>query len=232
MATTNYSLCFSSSLSTNVPTVQTRRVKVSEIWGKKVSKLNFAKLMKIAAGFVLPENRKEDAAAFASFVSKAKATYVDEDGDEITMTTSNELDDAFVHLFVKAKPFVVTISIPQVVEASKAPVMASAARMRGGMPKRIQIRKVEPSDLRMAAMKAAQAMAPLAETDVPMDNNKPPNGGELFIHARHTCDGCQKSPIVGTRYHATKIPDFDLCKSCYEKYEGDDLDFKPEVQGK
>ena len=200
--------------------------------------------MKIAAGFVLPENRKEDAAAFASFVSKAKATYVDEDGDEITMTTSNELDDAFVHLFVKAKPFVVTISIPQVVEASKAPVMASAARMRGSsktppldilaltMPKRIQIRKVEPSDLRMAAMKAAQAMAPLAETDVPMDNNKPPNGGELFIHARHTCDGCQKSPIVGTRYHATKIPDFDLCNSCYEKYEGDDLDFKPEVQGK
>lgn len=211
-------------------TVQTRRVKVSEIWGKKGSKLQFAKLMKLAAGFVLSEKDNKDGAALATFTSKAKATYVDEDGDEISITTNNELDDAFVHLFVKAKPFIVTVTIPQVVEASKAPIMVSA-KVRGGMPKRIQIRKVEPAGLRMAAMKVAQAMAPCAETAVPMDNNKP-NGGELFIHARHTCDGCQKSPIVGSRYHATKIPDFDLCKSCYEKYEGDDLDFKPEVQGK
>lgn len=191
--------------------------------------MQFAKLMKLAAGFVLSENKDE--AALAAFTSKAKATYVDEDGDEISMTTNNELDDAFGHLFGKAKPFIVTVTIPQVVEASKAPIMVSA-KVRGGMPKRIQIRKVEPAGLRMAAMKVAQAMAPFAETDVPVDNNKPPIGGELFIHARHTCDGCQKSPIVGTRYHATKIPDFDLCKSCYEKYEGDDLDFKPEVQGK
>lgn len=184
--------------------------------------MQFAKLMKLAAGFVLSENKDE--AALAAFTSKAKATYVDEDGDEISMTTNNELDDAFVHLFVKAKPFIVTVTIPQVLEANKAPIMMSA-NVRGGMPKRIQIRKVEPAGLRMAAMKVAQATA------VPMDD-KNPNGGELFIHARHTCDGCQKSPIVGTRYHATKIPDFDLCMSCYEKYEGEDLDFKPEVQGK
>ena len=54
---------------------------------------------------------------------------------------------------------------------------------------------------------------------------------EFFIHARHTCDGCSKSPIVGTRYHATKIPDFDLCGTCFENYQGEDLDFKPEIQG-
>jgi hypothetical protein len=74
---------------TNLSTVQTRRVKLSEIWGKKGSKLQFAKLMKLAAGFVLPENGKDDA-SLAAFTSKAKATYVDEDGDEITMTTNNE----------------------------------------------------------------------------------------------------------------------------------------------
>lgn len=56
-------------------------------------------------------------------------------------------------------------------------------------------------------------------------------GEDNFIHARHTCDGCSKTPIIGTRYHATKIPDFDLCTACYEKYEGEDLDFKPEING-
>eukprot|EP00586_Coscinodiscus_wailesii_P018021 CAMPEP_0172519932 /NCGR_PEP_ID=MMETSP1066-20121228/291705_1 /TAXON_ID=671091 /ORGANISM="Coscinodiscus wailesii, Strain CCMP2513" /LENGTH=746 /DNA_ID=CAMNT_0013302607 /DNA_START=143 /DNA_END=2380 /DNA_ORIENTATION=+ len=42
-----------------------------------------------------------------------------------------------------------------------------------------------------------------------------------FIHARHTCDGCIKAPIVGLRYHAIDIPDYDLCEKCYEKYDGD-----------
>jgi hypothetical protein len=42
-----------------------------------------------------------------------------------------------------------------------------------------------------------------------------------FIHARHTCDGCIKAPIVGIRYHAIDIPDYDLCEKCYEKYDGD-----------
>jgi len=35
-----------------------------------------------------------------------------------------------------------------------------------------------------------------------------------FMHRRHTCDGCGQSPIIGCRYHATNIPDFDLCESC------------------
>merc|ERR1719254_8980 len=52
---------------------------------------------------------------------------------------------------------------------------------------------------------------------------------EFFVHARHTCDGCGKSPIIGTRHHATKIPDFDLCTACFEKYEGEALDFVPAI---
>eukprot|EP00956_Cyclotella_meneghiniana_P011356 scaffold15942_cov78-Cyclotella_meneghiniana.AAC.19 len=51
----------------------------------------------------------------------------------------------------------------------------------------------------------------------------------FFIHARHTCDGCSSTPIIGTRYRATKIPDFDLCQKCFTSYEGEDLDFKPET---
>ncbi len=41
----------------------------------------------------------------------------------------------------------------------------------------------------------------------------------LFIHGRHTCDGCLSTPIVGKRFHA--IPDYDLCETCFKNYNGD-----------
>ena len=56
-------------------------------------------------------------------------------------------------------------------------------------------------------------------------------GNEYFVHARHACNGCTVTPIIGTRYHSTKLPNFDLCETCFTKYEGDTLDFTPEFQG-
>ncbi len=178
--------------------------------------------MSLAASFALPEGDVNDA-GLATFTAKAKVTYIDEDGDEITMTSNDELDDAFLQVLApftktlpsKAKPFVITVTVPQDQAAGKASVLIAGKK---GMPKRIQVRKIEPSKRLLA-----------------LPNDKPPSAGKksmnTFIHARHTCDGCQKSPIIGTRFHATKIPDFDLCATCYEKYDGDDLDFKPEIQG-
>jgi hypothetical protein len=55
---------------------------------------------------------------------------------------------------------------------------------------------------------------------------------EYFVHARHTCNGCSVTPIIGPRYHSTKMPDLDLCALCFTKYEGDKLDFKSEIKGK
>merc|ERR1711976_1038446 len=49
-----------------------------------------------------------------------------------------------------------------------------------------------------------------------------------FIHGRHTCDGCYVSPILGIRYHATNLPDYDLCQGCFQKYKGDEIIFQPE----
>lgn len=34
---------------------------------------------------------------------------------------------------------------------------------------------------------------------------------EFFVHARHVCNGCSVTPIIGPRYHSTKMPDLDLC---------------------
>jgi len=53
--------------------------------------------------------------------------------------------------------------------------------------------------------------------------------GKHFIHARHTCDGCLKAPIIGLRYHAINLPDYDLCESCHDKYNGKDIEFHVEV---
>ena len=54
---------------------------------------------------------------------------------------------------------------------------------------------------------------------------------EFFVHARHACNGCSVTPIIGTRYHDTKMPNVDFCASCFTKYEGNKLDFTPTIQG-
>lgn len=52
-----------------------------------------------------------------------------------------------------------------------------------------------------------------------------------FVHARHTCDGCGTAPIIGLRYHAQDIPDFDYCETCMANYHGTEVIFQPEQLG-
>ena len=47
-----------------------------------------------------------------------------------------------------------------------------------------------------------------------------------FIHGRHTCDQCLTTPIVGARYHALNLPDYDLCASCFGNYKGSEITFE------
>jgi hypothetical protein len=49
-----------------------------------------------------------------------------------------------------------------------------------------------------------------------------------FIHGRHTCDGCFTSPIIGYRFNAINLPDYDLCFKCVKNYKGTDVHFQPE----
>ncbi|XP_067046975.1 ankyrin-3-like isoform X2 [Acropora muricata] len=39
------------------------------------------------------------------------------------------------------------------------------------------------------------------------------NGGER--HLCISCDGCQRSPIIGSRWHCKTCPNYDLCTLCY-----------------
>jgi hypothetical protein len=52
-----------------------------------------------------------------------------------------------------------------------------------------------------------------------------------FIHGRHTCDSCLVSPIVGKRYHATNLPDYDVCEVCFENYQGEEIKFEAVEHG-
>jgi hypothetical protein len=47
-----------------------------------------------------------------------------------------------------------------------------------------------------------------------------------FIHGRHTCDSCLVTPIVGIRYHAINLADYDLCAACKENYKGNEFQFE------
>merc|ERR1712137_641066 len=47
-----------------------------------------------------------------------------------------------------------------------------------------------------------------------------------FIHGRHTCDGCLCTPIIGKRFHATNLPDYDLCARCRDNYKGTEIVFE------
>jgi len=200
---------------------QVRRMKVAEIWDKSSSILSYSKLLSIAAGFAVLENE--------SFVANAKVTYIDEDGDEVNISSDNELKDAFLQVIAMLpvrKPFLITVTAPKTEGKGKTENKAT------GMPKRIQLKKMEPAKRvfsvsmdKPPTVLGCKGNAVLRITPKDFEN-------QSFVHARHTCDGCSMSPIIGTRYHATKIPDFDLCTSCYKEYEGGDRDFTPEIQGR
>jgi hypothetical protein len=62
--------------------------------------------------------------------------------------------------------------------------------------------------------------------DAPEPDEKPAAVEREFIHGRHTCDRCLCTPIVGKRFHATNLPDYDLCEKCKDGYKGTEIQFE------
>lgn len=63
----------------------------------------------------------------------------------------------------------------------------------------------------------AEDKKPRAEPKKALVGSVPSYFDIKFIHGRHTCDGCLITPIVGLRYHAANLPDYDLCQKCVLK---------------
>jgi hypothetical protein len=74
------------------------------------------------------------------------------------------------------------------------------------------------------------------EDDIENTETAPKEGDEEgpppFIHGRHTCDSCLITPIIGQRYHAANLPDYDLCSNCFKNYKGTEAQFEPVELGK
>ncbi len=205
---------------------QIRRLHVSDLWGD--DELSYSKLIIAAAKF----------ASEPDLVDKttAKVTYVDGDGDRITISSDEELTDSFRQTLKSSSPFRLSVLFQMGnSDAKNVPAMVT-----GKNPQKLM--RIERQIARKSGqLEALKVKAMLASSNGPTNANggKKPMGwmnaqkfdSNFFIHARHTCDGCSKTPIIGTRHHAQKIPDFDLCATCFSKYEGEDLDFKPEALG-
>ena len=89
--------------------------------------------MSFATKYAFPEG-DADGAGHAAFVAKAKVTYIDEDGDQINMTSDAELADAFHQVLKKwpvHKPFRITVTVP-----NDKPSKVSACVYCGGSPMR------------------------------------------------------------------------------------------------
>lgn len=79
-----------------------------------------------------------------------------------------------------------------------------------------------------AATRSGEFRYSTAFTDAPNNNTSEPsgdNGATPFVHGRHTCDLCGVTPIIGKRYHATNLPDYDLCEKCRDDYKGEEIKF-------
>lgn len=64
-----------------------------------------------------------------------------------------------------------------------------------------------------------------ADTNAANDAAAEPEAPTPFIHGRHTCDSCLTTPIVGKRFHAVNLPDYDLCEKCHTSYTGTSVSF-------
>jgi hypothetical protein len=114
---------------------------------------------------------------------------------------------------------------------------ASTARSITASPVAISPNPVTPST---AATNTAAASHPAAPCNVSAGQPSPPVAATApttqesrpFIHGRHTCDNCLTTPIVGGRYHAIDLPDFDLCQTCKDNYQGPDTRFEEVELGK
>ena len=79
--------------------VQLRSMLVAEIWDAPSSSLSFAKMLSVVAGFAVNESDgKENAQGREALLAKAKATFLDEDEDEVCVSSDKELKYAFLQV--------------------------------------------------------------------------------------------------------------------------------------
>lgn len=118
-------------------------------------------------------------------------------------------------------------SQPMTAAAAKAKAnrVAMREKRRERMEARINKKNPSPVKKRNAYVSPDKKKAPVASFPAAAADKKPED--KPFIHGRHTCDGCLTTPIIGKRYHATNLPDYDLCQKCFSNYKGSEIKYEP-----
>jgi hypothetical protein len=155
-------------------------------------------------------------------------TYVDEEMDSIRFSSDEELIDALLQ-FSKLKP---DTSNSSVVLRCKA--IVEERKLKGKKSQKSNDAGISGKDTSKLADQAARERSrafPNYSVDCSSSRNLSGFDHE-FVHARHTCDGCGTAPIIGLRYHALNIPDYDYCETCMTNYHGAEVTFQLEQLGK
>lgn len=119
--------------------------------------------------------------------------------------------------------------------ATAAATAASVASSGGSFAENVPVPMVSPVVATNRATPEAPVHIPAAEKapTVPVPAPAPasanvapasPESKSLVVHTGIVCDGCEISPIVGTRYKCAVRSDFDLCEAC-EAVAGPDSPF-------
>lgn len=85
-----------------------------------------------------------------------------------------------------------------------------------------EVLRTAMDDQRKEMDRAVKSVSAAIKESTEVDVSEPPP----FIHGRHTCDLCLTSPILGKRFHATNLPDYDLCEACHDNYKGEEITFE------
>ena len=173
---------------------------------------------------------------------KLKLMYLDEEGDKCLLLNDQ---DVRVACLDRDKPLKIFAEILELSAVSKNPPTVNAPATRNVEPTR---RTTEPTIngedppqglnravesivgvVADAVVGLQQATLPEKPTETPAQAT-PTAPPTPFIHGRHTCDSCLTTPIVGKRFHATNLADYDLCENCHATYTGTEIQFEEAVQ--
>ena len=163
------------------------------------------RLSKIPSSYAELQNYCTSVFRFSSFVLK----YLDEENDEITIACDSDLFTALASAeSLNLKSLRIHASLPnQNASAYPPSSQASNSGTFKAQPEKEVLETNKYEDYSYEECK-----------DEEMSEEKPENP---VIWQRHTCDGCDKKPIIGSRYHCTVCDDFDFCEECERNKQHD-----------
>jgi hypothetical protein len=148
----------------------------------------------------------------------------EEEEERAATTSSRNLEEQIADLLNFAA---VTVSAAAAKSSHQAQRIARKAARAAEKIEREALRKADIAEKKVEAFNksvngACDKKKPEAEDKKPeaVAEERP------FIHGRHTCDGCLTTPIVGKRFHATNLPDYDLCADCHRNYSNEEIKFE------